>query len=84
MLERLDYAQQQPGVYIPPEYMAMVHLGLGDLDQALTFLEQAFENGSNSMTILALDPLMAPLRNHPRYLALLERINNRGQRRGNG
>jgi DNA-binding SARP family transcriptional activator len=77
MLERLRSVQQHtPDAYIPPEYFAMVHLGLGNYEEALTELEQAFENGSNSMTILGIDPLLDPVRDRPRYDALLARVDS--------
>lgn len=52
----------------------MVCLGLGDLDRAMDYLEEAHENGSNVMTILDVDPLLDPLETNQRFLRLKSRV----------
>jgi tetratricopeptide (TPR) repeat protein len=62
------------GVFVPPEYYAMVYLGLGYHDEVLGYLDLAFENGSSAMTILRVDPLVDGLRGDPRFQDLLDRV----------
>jgi TolB-like protein len=59
--------------YLPPEYVAMVYLGLGEADRAFGWLERAFEARSQVVTLLAVDPMLDPVRNRPEFLALLAR-----------
>ena len=52
----------------------MIHLGLGELETALDSLEAAYRNRSNAMTVLEVEPLTRPLRDNPRFLALVRRV----------
>jgi serine/threonine-protein kinase len=65
---------EEGGTFVPAEYFTMIHLGLGEFDRALDYLYKAFDYGSNSMTILEVDPLTLPLRDHPRFRALVARV----------
>jgi tetratricopeptide (TPR) repeat protein len=60
------------GVFIPPEYPAIVHAGLGEFDTAVAGFEAAHRMGSSVVTVLAVDPLAIPLRGHPGFERLLE------------
>jgi hypothetical protein len=53
--------------------LALAHLGAGRSEVALDHLEQAFEERSDSMAILAAYPPLDPLRGHPRFQALMTR-----------
>ncbi len=55
--------------------LAQIHLMLGDHDGAIEQLEIALSHRSFfiSVTWLRLDPLFDPLRDHPRFQALLEK-----------
>jgi TolB-like protein/tetratricopeptide (TPR) repeat protein len=59
--------------YIPPEYIAAIHGALGQHDEALRWLEDAFTNRSNLAQFNAL-PLSEPLRGHAGYQQLLSRV----------
>jgi serine/threonine-protein kinase len=54
--------------------MALTHLGLGEKDQALDWVEKAFENGE-PVADLTYIPLFDGLRSEPRFLELLARLN---------
>jgi serine/threonine protein kinase/tetratricopeptide (TPR) repeat protein len=72
VLRRLqDPARSQPA---PSYHLTYVHLGLGDLEAAMDCLERAFEEGAGAVTGIKGSFLLAPLREHPRFIALLERI----------
>lgn len=60
--------------YLPPEYVALVHLGLGDREQTLTWLERAYQNRSGSLAFIGIEPLLDPLRGDPRFQALQRRV----------
>lgn len=47
---------------------------LGDIDRALDYLEQAFDAGNRMRQWYETDGDLDPLRDHPRFQALLERI----------
>ena len=57
--------------YVPPSNLALVHLGLGDHDQALDRLEEAVEARDLLVTFLTAEPRWADLAGHPRFTALL-------------
>jgi len=59
--------------YIPPEYIAAIHGALGEYDRAFEWLERAFVNRSNLPAFHAL-PFSRPLRDQPRYRALIDRV----------
>lgn len=59
--------------YVPPEYLALARLGLGERDAALALLEQAHANRSGAMAFLGVEPLLDPLRSDPRFVALMRR-----------
>jgi DNA-binding SARP family transcriptional activator/TolB-like protein/Tfp pilus assembly protein PilF len=60
------------GVFVPPEYPAIVQAGLGEFDTAVAGFEAAHRMGSSVVTVLAVDPLAIPLRGHPGFERLLE------------
>nr|MBA3895393.1 hypothetical protein [Gemmatimonadales bacterium] len=55
-------------------YFALVHAGLGERDQALRYLERAYEERSTVLAYLLIDPRLAPLRDDARFLALARRL----------
>ncbi len=54
--------------------IALIHIGLGDKQAALRWLEIAFEEGSIWSVGFGSDPLLARLRGEPRFDALLHKI----------
>jgi TolB-like protein/DNA-binding winged helix-turn-helix (wHTH) protein/Tfp pilus assembly protein PilF len=61
--------------YVFPSVFAYAYLGLGDKDQALTFLERAYEEQDPALFWLKMSPIFDPLRSEPRFQALLRRVN---------
>jgi tetratricopeptide (TPR) repeat protein len=61
--------------YVFPSVFAYAYLGLGDKDQALTFLERAYEEQDPALFYLKVWPTLDPLRSEPRFQALLRRVN---------
>jgi tetratricopeptide (TPR) repeat protein len=61
--------------YIDAYCLALVSLGLGDRDQALSWLEQGFQERSFVwLMYIRVDPLLQPLHGDPRFEALAEKI----------
>ena len=61
--------------YTPALAFAIVHLGLGENDQALTWLERAYQERFNRLAYLRREGVWNPLRGDPRFQDLLRRIN---------
>ena len=55
--------------------MAYVYTGLGEMDQAVEWLEKAYEERSYSLAFLKANPMWDALRSHPRFQDLLRRLN---------
>jgi adenylate cyclase len=59
--------------YVPPYNMALVHLGLGNTDEALRLLERGYDERDAHMVLLGAEPKWDSLRSDPRFIRLLER-----------
>ena len=57
-----------------PIRLAMIHIGLGEADQAFAALERAFEARDWQMALLNVEPLFDTVRSDPRFTALVERV----------
>ena len=66
--------EQAKQKYVSPFSIAIVHLGLGETDQALSRLEDAYNERSDTMAILNVYPLLDPLRSDPRFIDLGRRV----------
>ncbi len=60
--------------YIPCTCFALVHLGLGERERALDWLEKGCEQREMSMCSLKVHPVYDDLRGEPRFQALLKRL----------
>ncbi len=54
--------------------MVYAYLSLGEKDKAFTWLEMAFQQRSNCLSALKVDPIYDPLRSDPRFHDLLRRV----------
>ncbi len=61
--------------YVRPTWTATVYAALGDKDQAFAELEKGYVARDCFMPRLKADPLMDPLRDDPRFKAMLKRLN---------
>jgi TolB-like protein/Flp pilus assembly protein TadD len=66
--------QRAAAGFVSPYHLAFVHTGLGEHDRAIDLLERAFAEGSGSVHGIRGSFLFAPLRGHPRFQALIDRI----------
>ena len=60
--------------YVSPYFIAVIYTGLGQRDQAFTWLEKAYEERHPYMTLIGVEPLLDPLRSDPRFLNLVRRV----------
>ena len=60
--------------YVSGDYIAAAYVALGDTDQALRWLEGANDARSQWILNARTDPRWTPLRNNPRFRALVTRI----------
>lgn len=73
VLEEL-YQRRQNG-YVPTAAFLNAYLGLGDTEQAFTWLARAVEERSDIIQWLKVHPFFDPLRGDPRFTAFLRRAN---------
>ena len=69
-----DLEGQASTRYVAPNHLAYVYTGLGEYDRAMDFLEEAFEKHAGAVYGIRGSFLFAPLRSHPRFVALLRRM----------
>jgi tetratricopeptide (TPR) repeat protein len=60
--------------YVPPVPMALVYNGLGEQNEALSFLEKGVEERDVRLTLLKVDPKWDSFRSNPRFSAILKHI----------
>jgi serine/threonine-protein kinase len=73
ILRRLEELSKER--YVSPYHMAYVHTGLGDQEKAMDWLERAYEERAGGVFGVKGSFLFKPLRGHPRFKALLEKMN---------
>jgi DNA-binding SARP family transcriptional activator len=66
--------QRRAGGYVSPVDMAIIHIGLGETDRALHWLEQLVAQ-RGQRAFLKADPIFDPVREHPRFRRLLTALN---------
>lgn len=60
--------------YVSPYFFAGIHVGLGDHERAIEYLDKCYEEHSHWLIYLHLDPGMDDLRANPQFQHLLRRI----------
>ena len=59
---------------VSPAYIARIHIGLGEKDRAFEWLRTAYEERSDHLLNIGVDPVYDPLRSDPRFTELLRGI----------
>ncbi len=67
----LDLAKKTP---VPPGYLALIYIALGEKDRAFHMLDQALLERSSMMLWLKTDPRFDSLRSDPRFVSMLKRV----------
>jgi len=73
-LIRLQELAGSGEIYVPAFGFALIHTGLGNTEQALDWLEKAYEERFIWMVYLNVDPVFDGLRNEARFKQLIERM----------
>ena len=60
--------------YVSPYFIALVHIGFGEIDQAFQWLETAYEHRSDWLVHLKIEPALDPLRSDARFVNLIRRV----------
>jgi pentatricopeptide repeat protein len=72
LLEELK--RRQKTSYVPAAAFLNAYLGLDDNEQALAWMEKAYEEQSNILGFLKVHPYFDPLRGDPRFIELVHRV----------
>jgi TolB-like protein/DNA-binding winged helix-turn-helix (wHTH) protein/Tfp pilus assembly protein PilF len=60
--------------YVPPSYLAIVYLALGNKDKAFVYLNKSYQDRSEQLLYLGVEPIVDPLRGDPRFDVLLRQV----------
>ncbi len=61
--------------YVTSYSFALVHIALGEKDKAIDWLERAYRDRAGpDIVLIKVDPFLDPLRGHPRFEALVQKI----------
>jgi predicted Zn-dependent protease len=63
-----------PGETVAPSWLALVCIGLGDRDQALGYIEEAYRERDSYLGHIKVAPIVDPLRSDLRFLSILRRL----------
>jgi hypothetical protein len=72
-LDRLNRDARQ-GKYVSHYGLAIIQAGLGNRQQAIAELEEAYTERAWSMFMLKLEPAFDDLRSDPRFVALVRKV----------
>ncbi|HXF94959.1 MAG TPA: protein kinase [Gemmatimonadales bacterium] len=72
ILDQLEARRRES--YVSPVALATLHLGLGEPEAALDWAERAHAERRGWLAYLKVNPILDPLRGHPRFRALLDRM----------
>ena len=72
ILDQLRERSEQ--TYVQPMWIAVIHLGLGENDQAFDWMQKAYDDLSAWLVYLKVDPLFDPVRGDARFAVLLRRV----------
>jgi tetratricopeptide (TPR) repeat protein len=57
--------------YVPPSYFAIIAVAMGNKDEAFAYLQKSYQDRSEQLLYLKVEPLVDPLRGDSRFDALL-------------
>jgi tetratricopeptide (TPR) repeat protein len=71
-IEKLEKLSEER--YVSPFINAVIYLGIGNKNQAFTYLEKGFVDREPSLVLLGVQPFFDSIRNDPLYHTLLMKI----------
>src|SRR5579872_224976 len=69
-----ELKRRQQTTYVAAAPFVNAYLGLGDNEQALAWLERAYQEQSNMLQLIKVHPYFDPLRGDPRFVDLVHRV----------
>ena len=60
--------------YVDATRLALIYVGLGETDQAMSWLQKAYDQRDVGLVVVKADPRFVPLRNDPRFQELLRNM----------
>lgn len=69
-----ELKSQEHDIHVPPYYLALIHLALGEPEHALDYLERAYRERDGNLPLLKVDRRLDPLRSDPQFLNLIARL----------
>jgi len=73
LLQRLEAIAAK--TYVPPTAFVWIHIGLGEFDEALAWIERAIDDRDPMIIPITTYPCLDPLRSDPRFQALVRKMN---------
>ncbi len=70
----VDLSAESKRQYVSPYYFAVVYVGLGKSEEAISWLDKAFADRSNGLVFLKVEPALDSLRSNPRFVALQQKL----------
>ena len=65
---------QSKGRYVAPYWIAVIHAGLDEKDEAFAWLEKAYQERSSWLLWIKTDPQVDSLRSDSRFIDLMRRV----------
>ncbi len=69
-----DLNEQAKHKYVAPHFFAGIHIGLGENDRAVEYLQKSYEEHCHWLIYLHMDPSLDALRDDARFKELLRRV----------
>ena len=70
----LELAEKRELDYVSPVELATLHIALGNTESALDWMQRAYDERRGWMAYLKVHPILDPLRDEPRFQALVARM----------
>jgi adenylate cyclase len=69
-----DLKTRSRTTYVSPYYFGIMEAGLGDMDKAMDYLEQAYNERDGILIFLGVDPVAESIWTQPRFSALIRKM----------
>ena len=60
--------------YLPPVQRSFIHIGIGEYDEAIALLNQAYDEQSWFLVFMQIEPWYDPIRNDARFQSIIDRM----------
>lgn len=69
-----EFSDRAERTYVPPTYFAVIHGGLGEMDEAFEWLEKAYDVRDYYLSFISFEPSYDPIRDDERFISLCKRL----------